>query len=182
MREIPCLAEEAAYISVCLQLDAQLNHSAERSDRTRYKGKPGSCQVRTDPRRSVPLARQRIDTPKQFRRLLPDWRKAACSARQTRPTYLPTEHSTVTSNFTTSAISLTLSNLLSLRTRKFTARFSVKGSRYAFETLELKTTFNNVRFHYFTAVVVKIRIFRFMTASTAVTGVLAVCIQDVEDE
>jgi hypothetical protein len=41
---------------------------------------------------------------------------------------------------------------------------------------------SNARFHDVTAVVVKIRVFRVTTAGTTVTAVLAVCIQDVQDE
>jgi len=110
LREISWLAEEAAFSSSCLQLDAQLN-----SGRTRYIGNTGSCHVRTNPRRSGPFARQRIDKPRQFRRLLPDWRKAACSARPTRPTYrLNIAWLPVTSNVTMhsrrpSAVTLTFS-------------------------------------------------------------------------
>jgi len=83
---------------------------------------------------------------------------------------LLTEHSTFTGTVTKfsavmSAVVLTLSNLLLLRTRKFAARFSVKGSRYAFETLEQETTLSNARFRDVTAVVVKIRVFRVVTAT-----------------
>jgi hypothetical protein len=48
--------------------------------------------------------------------------------------------------------------------------------------LEQKTTFNNARFHDVIAVVVKIRICRVMTAGAVVMGLLAVCIQDAQDE
>ena len=57
---------------------------------------------------------------------------------------------------------LTINKLLFLRTRKFAAKFSVKGSRYPLETLEPEMT--NVKFRDVTAVVVKIGIFRIMTA------------------
>ena len=82
---------------------------------------------------------------------------------------LPTEQSTVTGTVTMfsavmSAVILTLTNLLLLRTRKFAARFSVKGSRHAFETLEQEMTLDNARFRGVTAVVVKIMVFRVMIA------------------
>jgi hypothetical protein len=54
------------------------------------------------------------------------------------------------------------------------ARFSVKGSQYAFEMLGRKTALSNARFREVTAVVVRITIFRVMTVGTTMTGVLAV--------